>query len=460
MTRRWLARFAAVLTLIGVGSLGCKSAGDKPAPVEPSVAAPTAPASDANVAAFDHVWETIRDKHWDAKLHGLDWQAVRDELRPRVAAAESVAEARAVIDEMLGRLGQSHFAVFPGAAYGALAKPGEAGKPSADGEAQPPAPDAGEPGTAALAIAIVAGQALVTRVFADSIAATGVAPGWQVTHIGDEEVGAIIAKVEEAFKESTMLAGMLTRALEGRLDGPLGSKIKVGFVDANGAAVERELVRVAPVGKLVEFGNMPPLYLRYESRRVVPEVGYIAFNMFFDPALVMASFGRDVTAFADSKGIIIDLRGNPGGIGGMAMGMGGWFVTEPNQALGTMTTRGASLRFVLNPRGAESYAGKVAVLIDGNSMSTSEIFAAGLKDLGRARLFGTRTGGAALPSAIERLVNGDGFQYAFANYVSANGAELEGKGVSPDVELELSRAALLAGRDPVIDAAVAWIVAD
>jgi carboxyl-terminal processing protease len=58
---------------------------------------------------------------------------------------------------------------------------------------------------------------------------------------------------------------------------------------------------------------------------------------------------------------------------------------------------------------------------------------------------------------IEKLPNGDGFQYAFANYVSASGEVLEAVGVIPDVEVKPSRDALLAGHDPVLDAAVAWI---
>ena len=83
--------------------------------------------------------------------------------------------------------------------------------------------------------------------------------------------------------------------------------------------------------------------------------------------------------------------------------------------------------------------------------------AGGLKDLHRARLFGMPTAGAALPSTIERLPNRDGFQYAIATYVSAGGAALEGAGVTPHVEVIPQRAALLAGRDPALDAAVTWI---
>jgi carboxyl-terminal processing protease len=80
-----------------------------------------------------------------------------------------------------------------------------------------------------------------------------------------------------------------------------------------------------------------------------------------------------------------------------------------------------------------------------------------LQDIGRARIFGTPSPGAALPSRIEKLPSRDGFQYAFANYVSAKGQVLEGVGVKPDEIIRPDRATLLDGRDPVIDAAVAWI---
>ena len=129
--------------------------------------------------------------------------------------------------------------------------------------------------------------------------------------------------------------------------------------------------------------------------------------------------------------------------------------------LGRMVTRdrGYPLIFSVNPR-VDAYPGKVAVLVDGCSVSTSEIMAGGLRDLGRARVFGTRTAGAALPSVIERLPNGDAFQYAIANYISKSGEVLEGRGVEPQEVVELSREALLDGRDNVIEAAVHWIRAE
>ena len=97
------------------------------------------------------------------------------------------------------------------------------------------------------------------------------------------------------------------------------------------------------------------------------------------------------------------------------------------------------------------------MLVDGCSASTSEIFAGGMKDIHRARIFGTRTAAAALPSTFEMLPNGDGFQYAIANYISQGGRPLEGIGVTPDEEVKPTRRQLLDGHDPALEAALRWI---
>jgi carboxyl-terminal processing protease len=154
--------------------------------------------------------------------------------------------------------------------------------------------------------------------------------------------------------------------------------------------------------------------------------------------------------------MVIDLRGNPGGIGILAMGLAGYFLDKQNLKLGTLYMRDLPMKFVVNPRAPE-FHGAVAILIDGLSASTSEIFAGGLQDLKRARVFGTRSAGAALPSMFERLPNGDGFQYAMATYRSESGKTLEGSGVTPDVSVPLTRAALLAGHDAALEAAMQWI---
>ncbi len=208
----------------------------------------------------------------------------------------------------------------------------------------------------------------------------------------------------------------------------------------------------APKGNLVRFGNLPEMRVYFESRALPDGAGYIRFNEFLDPGTIVPKFQAALKEFAKAPGIVLDLRGNPGGIGIMATGIAGFFIDKEGQMLGEMKTRDSTLKFVIFPR-AETYAGPLAILVDGGSASTTEILAAGLRDLHRARIFGTRTAGAALPSDIVRLPNGDGFLYPQALYVSANGEVLEGAGVTPDEIVEGSSN----GRDLVIEAAEAWI---
>lgn len=103
------------------------------------------------------------------------------------------------------------------------------------------------------------------------------------------------------------------------------------------------------------------------------------------------------------------------------------------------------------------YTGPVALLLDGQSMSTTEIFAAGLQESGRARVFGETSGGQALPALMARLPNQDVLMYVFANLVTPAGVRVEGRGVVPDEEVPLERQALLEGRDPALEAALSWI---
>ena len=81
------------------------------------------PSADLNVETFDFAWRKIADTFWDQSMGGVDWQTVGDELRPRARAAANNAELRLVLQDMLSRLGQSHFGVLPG--------PGSVESPSA-----------------------------------------------------------------------------------------------------------------------------------------------------------------------------------------------------------------------------------------------------------------------------------------------------------------------------------------
>lgn len=401
-----------------------------------------------NVESFEQVWSTIRDRHWDNSFATGSWKQVHDELLPQVQAAQSMEEARRVISDLIGRVHLTHFGLIPNDLYETLDEPGK----NQRRVSSPFAPE-GSPG---FETRVVGGVVLVTHVEKGSPAESAhIQPGWQVREIDNEQLAALVDRVTAQFHDSTLQQLMLERAIEHRLTGRISTPVRVQFLDGARQRIDLSVPRVARRGESAQLGYLPPMNVWFESRRI-DNVGYFGFNVFLDPAYLMPAFEQSVRGCTGCRGFVVDLRGNPGGIGIMAMGIAGFFTARQDQQLGTMQMRDVTLNFVINPR-PPVFTGPLAILVDGLSASTSEIFAGGLRDLGRARLFGTHTAGAALPSVIQRLPNGDAFQYAIANYTSEGGEALEGRGLEPDQVVPYDRAALLAGRDAALDAALAWI---
>ncbi len=387
--------------------------------------------------AFEHVWKTIRDKHWEERPGGLDWQKVHDELRPKAEKAKDAGEVRAVMSEMLARLKQSHFKIISAADYKDLDLDAEWGTGEAGFEAR-----------------VLGDSAYVVRVDPQ----VPVSLGWKILKIRNRDLARSIQAIDAVYKNTNYRDLRMTSMIQSKLTGMPGTGMAIEFEDGHGNVVTKTILLKQPRGNPAAFGNLPPVPVWIETRKLAnSNIGYIHFNLFLDPVRLVGQVGSFIsTQCMQCDGIIVDVRGNPGGIGIMATGIAGWFVSKPNTKLGTMQMRDSKLNFVVNPR-AQNFKGPVAVLIDGASASTAEIFAGGMQDLKRARVFGTKSAAAALPSIVERLENGDGFQYAVANYISEGGKALEANGVAPDEVAALTPESLLAGKDAVIDAATAWI---
>lgn len=411
---------------------------------------------------FDAAWRIIRDTHYDPKLNGLDWEAVRSELRPRAEAAQTLAELRNVLQEMLKRLGESHFALLPKETVDAL----DAKEPANKDDKTEENKKKTVKGDLGLEVRLVEGQVLVTRVEPDGPAAkAGVKSGWVVKAVDGHALADVLKALPKKTVNERAVAVMAWSATTERIKGKAGTTARIDFLDGDDQPQSRELSRRNEPGQAVKFGNLPTLTARLQSERVATPAsrtaGVIRFNIWMAP--LAAEFDQALNELRGCDGVVIDLRGNVGGLGGMIMGTAGHFLTE-HKNLGTMRLRGAELRLLANPRRVdavgnpvEPFAGPLAVLVDVASVSTSELFAGGLQAVGRARVFGQTSLGAALPSALDRLPNGDVLQHVVADFVAPSGKRLEGRGVVPDEAVPLTRADLLAGRDAVRDAALRWI---
>lgn len=157
----------------------------------------------------------------------------------------------------------------------------------------------------------------------------------------------------------------------------------------------------------------------------------------------------------NTKGIVLDLRDNPGGMGMLACALALEFAKE-DFSLGSQKGGDLEMNYVVVKQ-ARYYDRKVAVIINRNSASTSEILARGLQVQKRARLFGERTAGMALPSVIKKLSYDCVFQYPIGDFLDESGELLEGKGVEPDETVSYSQEMLLSGIDAQLKAALNWI---
>jgi carboxyl-terminal processing protease len=400
------------------------------------------------LATFEAAWTIIRDSHFDPGMNGVDWQAVRTELAPRAERARDETELRAVITEMLGRLGLSHFALIP------------SGRDSGAGTA--PRDLSGDPG---FDVRLVGSGVVVTSVDPrGGGASAGVRPGWRLLTIDAFPVAELLARLPETMPDRLRQVEAW-RLLETRLRGPQGSRISMMFEDGVSQTAAVSVERRAEEGQPATVGNLPTMYVRVTAdERKTPRggsVGVIAFNVWMPAVdgMVLNAIDR----FRTADGIVLDLRGNPGGLAAMIMGISGHFLNE-RVALGTMKSREATLKFAANPRlvnaagqRVEPYKGPLAILVDSMTGSASECFAGGMQSLGRARVFGQTSMGQALPAFFDKLPNGDILIHATGDFVTANGTRLEGRGVIPDEVVAVDRQALAAGRDSTLEAALRWI---
>ncbi len=388
--------------------------------------------------SFEKVWTTVNEKHYDPTFGGVDWQKVREVYEPKALAAESDAQFHVVLNQMLGELKLSHFNVIPRTAKIDMVNSG---------------------GTIGIELKMVGGKAVVYRVKKDSTAdKVALKPGFIIEKIDGKTVKELLAPVEKILaerKENDRIAQLYReRTLATFINGKPETVAKIEITDGGNKPQVFVVKRYIAQTQMSEaFGNFPPQEVVFESKLLDGNVGYIRFNMWVIPQ--MAKIREAIRSMKDADGIIFDLRGNPGGVGAMASGVAGLLV-EQQTSLGSMKSRTTEQKFIVYPQAAP-FMGKIVILIDYGSASTSEVFAAGMQEIGRAKIVGGTSAGGVLPSLFDTLPTGAIFQYAFSDYKSPKNILIENRGVIPDTEIKLTRQTLLDGSDVQIEEAVKQI---
>jgi len=432
---------SGILLLIVLTALVCPGQVPRPSPVTRESSAGSPAINEVWREAFDICWTKVKDTHFDPTFGGVDWDGVRRKYEPRLGKISSDAELHRMLQEMLNELGQSHFSII---APEAIVADHLSADPS---------------GGVGIDLRMIGDRVVIARVEPGSAAAkAGLRTGFIIQTVGEVEAGKLWQRIEGSGEPVERRRMYLVRRLMAELSGAPGSSVSIAWLDSADRPAEAVVKREKMSGELSPpMGNFPPQYTEFQAARLPGDIGYIRFNIFTTP--VMQKIREAVADFSSTggpvKGIIFDLRGNPGGIGGMASGIAGMLASSQG-SLGTMKFRKNELKFAYFPQ-QQAFIGPVAVIIDGFSASTSEILAGGLQETGRAVIIGEKSMGAALPSYFQKLPTGAMLQYAIADFRTPGGVLIEGRGVVPDRPVPLDRKSLIEGRDPQLDAAVKYV---
>ena len=241
---------------------------------------------------------------------------------------------------------------------------------------------------------------------------------------------------------ATPLAGKpLDAAL---LRGAIGTTVRL--------TVERGGVELAPI-TVARAAVSPPDV----QSRLLGTVGYVALRGFGPTSGVDV---RRAVAALDARGAtatVLDLRGNGGGYESQAVRVASVFIA----AGPVVRIEEPRKRRVENATGGALPARPLAVLVDRDSASGSELVAAALRDRGLAVLVGARTFGKGLVQEITPLPDGAALKFTTARYLPPSGRDLDRVGITPDLEIAQPADAQrsVPGRDPQLDAALARLAA-
>lgn len=384
--------------------------------------------SDIRQKTFESVWTKISEKFYDPEFKGVDWNAVKQKYQPLVEKTVTSDEFHSILNKMVKEIKESHLSVNP--------PPKEKTSNHVVSKA-----------SIGVELAWIENQILITMIEPDSPAnLANLQIGDSIISIDGISIEDVFQKFELEMKENSIQVyeWQKTVAVTRILFGSPDSLVKLNLLDLNNNL--REVFLKREISKL-HGAFKPPTFQQIEKN-----IGYIRIPIW--AGKLNEKMDEAFQEFAESKAVIIDLRGNIGGIAELITNLTGKIMKQDG-SLGEFRYRNRNEQFAFKGTGEKAFKGNLIILIDEKSASSSEVFSGGLQDLGRATVIGTRSSGAVLLSLIEILPSGGSMLYPVADFYTPKGKRLEGNGVNPDIEVKRTRRALIENRDLILEKAIA-----
>jgi carboxyl-terminal processing protease len=194
-----------------------------------------------------------------------------------------------------------------------------------------------------------------------------------------------------------------------------------------------------------------------ESEMREDGIAYISLFDFSSEATAKLRAAIEELQEQDPQGLVLDLRGNPGGWLNEAVETAGLFLSEDALVLIERFKDGSEQPYEAPNRPVAPNIPMV-VLVDGGSASASEIVAGALQDHGRALLIGEQTFGKGSVQLPHELSNGAEMRVTVARWFTPNDRAIHGEGLEPDIEVEITEEDLEAELDPQLERAVEYLL--
>jgi carboxyl-terminal processing protease len=383
---------------------------------------------EGRLAVFDDVWETIQDRYYDPKFHGIDWQAKRTAFRPVAARAGNTQEFYDVLRQMIASLRDAHTRVY---------SPDEkfdwwtprfvtVGLTIREVERAPTVIQI-EAGSAASKTEIRQGDVIVS--IDDVPAAQFVAQRMRQLGLGDE-------------------GNIRHRVIANLFDGSAGTNVKIEWVTRNGKHKSTVLQR---------YWSQRNLGFNNQRKGKIAILRLDAFTQ-----TVAVDFAKNLPEVLEgAEGIVLDLRANGGGDAEAMADVASLFLDEGTN-LGRFADRsGAAFELQTFPKrlwrssALASIKLPLVVLTSENTSSAAEILAATLQAKGRAQVLGNGTCGCVLAIRNRHaLPDGGVLDVSEFDYKTAGGVRLEGAGIKPDKVIPLTRTDVYSQHDRTLDRAI------
>lgn len=230
--------------------------------------------------------------------------------------------------------------------------------------------------------------------------------------------GDIIYKVDDVD-----VTGMDINSVVAMMKGEEGTKVKIAVIrEGFSDPIEMEITR-----RMVEAPTI-------EYEMLENKLGYIVISEFDEITVEQFKRAVDTLKKDGMKALVIDLRDNPGGLLDAVVEMLDYMLPK-GLIVYTENKYGEKQEF--NSTDEDSFDLPLALLVNGNSASASEIFAGAIQDYKIGTIIGTTTFGKGIVQSVYPLSDGTAVKMTMARYYTPNGVCIHGVGIAPDIEIDL-----------------------